>query len=144
MRPRPLVRVLLDEQLPRQRARHVVGYDVRTIQQQSWAGLKNSVLLRVAAAADFAVFITGDRNLEYEQNLTNWHSGVVVLAAASNAFEELLPLIPERLAAIESVRPDKSFAFPADPPRYNWRERVANRGTYRALRLAPRNRQTHQ
>ena len=58
------MRVLLDEQLPRQLASHVVGYDVRTVQQQSWAGLKNGVLLTVAEAADFAVFVTGDRNLD--------------------------------------------------------------------------------
>jgi hypothetical protein len=109
------VRVLLDEQLPRQLAGHVVGYDVRTVQQQSWAGLKNGVLLTVAEAADFAVFVTGDRNLEYQQNLTNRQIGVVVLAAASNALEDLLPLIPEMLAAIERVRPGQVLRVPGRP-----------------------------
>ena len=33
-----LVRVLLDEQLPRQLAQHLVGHEVRTVQQQAWAG----------------------------------------------------------------------------------------------------------
>jgi len=39
------VRVLLDEQLPRQLARELVGHEVRTVQQQGWAGLKNGDLL---------------------------------------------------------------------------------------------------
>jgi len=65
------VRILLDEQLPRQLAPYVVGHDVRTVQQESWAGLKNGALL----------------------------------CAASNALEDLLPLIPAALAVIETIQP---------------------------------------
>jgi len=54
------VRVLLDEQLPRQLAPFLVAHDVRTVQQESWAGLKNGTLLSNAEAAGFAVFVTGD------------------------------------------------------------------------------------
>jgi len=42
------VRILLDEQLPRQLAPYLVGHDVRTVQQESWAGFKNGVLLTQA------------------------------------------------------------------------------------------------
>ena len=38
------MRVLLDEQLPRRLARELVGHDVRTVQQQRWAGLKNATI----------------------------------------------------------------------------------------------------
>jgi hypothetical protein len=72
------VRVLLDEQLPRQLAPLLTGYDVRTVQQQSWAGLKNGQLLDAAEAADFAVLVTGDRNLQFQQNLAKRQLGVVV------------------------------------------------------------------
>ena len=99
------MRVLLDEQLPRQLARHLVGHDVRTVQQQSWAGLKNGALLNEAEAAGFSVLVTGDQNLEHQQNLTTRTLGVVVLGAASNALEDLLPLVEAALAAIDSVQP---------------------------------------
>ena len=39
------VRVLLDEQLPRQLAALLTGHEVRTVRQQSWAGLTNGALL---------------------------------------------------------------------------------------------------
>lgn len=110
------MRVLLDEQLPRQLARHLSGHDVRTVQQQSWAGLKNGVLLAAAEQAGFSVFITGDRNLEYQQNLTQRTLGVVVLAAASNALEDLLPLVPETLTAIQNVRSGQVLRVPERPP----------------------------
>ena len=99
------MRVPIDEQLPRQLARHLVGHEVRTAQQQAWAGLKNGVLLTTAEAAGFQVFVTGDRNLEHQQNLASRQLGVVVLVAMSNALEDLLPLVPEALTAISRVRP---------------------------------------
>jgi len=99
------VRILLDEQLPRQLAPYVVGHDVRTVQQESWAGLKNGALLSAAEAAEFAVFLTGDQNLQFQQNISKRRLGVVVLCAASNALEDLLPLIPAALAVIEAIQP---------------------------------------
>ena len=99
------MRVLLDEQLPRQLASYLVGHDVRTVQQESWSGLKNGVLLDEAAAAGFAVLLTGDQNLQFQQNLLKRQLGVVVLCARSNALEDLLPLIDGVLSAIESVQP---------------------------------------
>ena len=99
------MRVLLDEQLPRQLAAYLIGHDARTVQQESWAGLRNGALLTQAEAAGFTVFLTGDQNLEFQQNLSKRGLGVVVLRATSNALEDLLPLLPAALEAIRSVRP---------------------------------------
>jgi hypothetical protein len=100
-----LVRIPLDEQLPRQLAPYLVGHDVRTVQQESWAGLKNGVLLTQAEDAGFSVFLTGDQNLEFQQNISTRRLGVVVLRAVSNALEDLLLLVPAALTAIEAVQP---------------------------------------
>ena len=94
------MRVLLDEQLPRQLAPYLVGHEARTVQQQGWAGLKNGELLRRAKIAHFDVFLTADQNLEYQQNLANFGLFIVVLVAASNALEDLLPVLPAALAAM--------------------------------------------
>ena len=99
------MRILLDEQLPRQLAGYLIGHDVRTIQQASWKGLKNGALLAAAEAAGFPVFVTGDQNIEFQLNLSRRRLGVVVLCAVSNALEDLLPLVPAALAAIRRVKP---------------------------------------
>lgn len=98
------MRVLLDEQLPRQLAPLLIGHEVRTVQQQSWAGLKNGTSLDVAETAGFTVLVTGDRNLHFQQNLAKRQLGVVVLCGASNALEDLVPLVPAAIAAIEVVQ----------------------------------------
>jgi predicted nuclease of predicted toxin-antitoxin system len=99
------VRVLLDEQLPRQLTQELLGHEVRTVQQQGWAGLGNGELLRLAAAGRFEVFLTADQNLESQQNLLGSPLRVIVLAAPSNALEDLLPLVPSILRAIPDARP---------------------------------------
>ncbi len=58
-----------------------------------------------AEAAGFSVLLTGDQNLEFQQNISKRRPGVVVLCADSNALEDLLPLMPTALTAIEAVQP---------------------------------------
>ncbi len=111
------VRVLLDEQLPRQLAQYLIGHDVRTVQEESWAGLENGALLTKAEAAGFSVFVTGDQNLEFQQNLSRRRLGIIVLRAASNALEDLLPLIPAALTAIETVQSGQVVRVEAYPIR---------------------------
>lgn len=98
------MRILLDEQLPRQLAPFLVGHEIRTVQEESWAGFKNGALLNAAEDAGFAILLTSDQNLQFQQNLAARRLGIVVLCAASNAIEDLLPLVPKALKAIELVQ----------------------------------------
>jgi len=99
------MRVLLDEQLPRHLASEIVGHDVSTVQQRGWAGLKNGELLHAAAGAGFEVLLTADRNLQFQQNLSQSRLGIILLVAPSNALEDLRPLVPNLLVAIPKSRP---------------------------------------
>jgi predicted nuclease of predicted toxin-antitoxin system len=101
------VRVLIDEQLPRQLARALKGHATRTVQQQNWAGLGNGELLRRAATSGFEVFLTADQNLQFQQNLANSPLSVIVLIAPSNKLEDLLPLIPLILQALPDMGPSE-------------------------------------
>ena len=98
--------ILLNEQLSRQLARQILNHQVRTVQQQGWAGLGNGALLRRAAADDgFDIFVTADQNLQFQQNLSGSPLGIVVLVARSNTFEDLIPLVPALLDAVTDSRP---------------------------------------
>ena len=99
------MRVLLDEQLPRQLAAYLVGHDTTTVQQQGWAGTKNGELLRRAVEANVEVFVTADRNLEHQQNLSSVSLRIVLLRAPRNALEDLLPPVSETLDALQSIKP---------------------------------------
>jgi hypothetical protein len=62
-------------------------------------------LLRRAHASHFDVFVTADRNLQFQQNLVGSVLIVIVLVARSNKFDDLLPLMPAVASAISEARP---------------------------------------
>ena len=71
-----------------------------------WTAIKNGELLALAAQ-DFDVFVTTDRNLSFQQNLTSLAIAVIVLEAKSNRLAELKTLVPKLLRSIQSARPGK-------------------------------------
>ena len=58
-----------------------------------WAGIKNGNLLRLAEE-EFDIFLTVDRNLEFQQNVTMLDLSIIALIATSNDIDVLRPLIP--------------------------------------------------
>jgi hypothetical protein len=61
--------------------------------------------LLALAEQQFDVFITGDRNLSFQQSVPQFRIAVVVLAAASTRLTETLPLISKLLAILPHLRP---------------------------------------
>jgi hypothetical protein len=100
------VRVLLDENLPHDLIAALSGHEVSTVQGMGWAGVENGELLSRASGHTDA-FITMDRNLEQHQNLAVLPFGVVLVVARSNRVQDLLPLIPDVLAALVRIRPGR-------------------------------------
>jgi predicted nuclease of predicted toxin-antitoxin system len=98
------MRILLDEDLPRRLAGLLAGHDVSTVQRRGWSGIKNGQLLGLAAA-EFDVFLTMDRNLEFQQNLATLPIAVFVIEAVSNRMEDLESILPAILNELEHVSP---------------------------------------
>ena len=72
------MKLLLDECIDRKFAQEFVGYEIKTVPQMGWAGIKNGQLLALAEV-EFDVFITVDRNLSFQQNLSQFNIAVIVL-----------------------------------------------------------------
>lgn len=98
------MRLLLDECVPKRLGRLLAPHDVQTVQQAGWSGIKNGALL-ARAAESFDVFVTVDQGIWYQQNLVGLKIAVVALAARSNNIDDLKPLIPRLLDALEGARP---------------------------------------
>ena len=96
--------VLLDENLPRKLAGHLIGHECRTVVECGWSGKKNGELLALADPL-FDILLTLDKNLPYQQNLDTKRIAVLIVRARSNRIQDLLPAIPECIAAIEGIRP---------------------------------------
>lgn len=100
------MRILLDENFPVDFAKLLVGNEVTTIYVHNlgWSGIKNGELLRRADSV-CEVFVTLDRNLEFQQNIKMLPFGVVIVCVHSNRIADLAPYIASILEAANHVRP---------------------------------------
>lgn len=94
--------IVVDECLPKRLSRVLVGHDAVTVQELGFGGLSDRDLL-ARLDGRFEVFITIDQGLTFEQDLRDRTISVVTLAAASNTFEALEPLLPDLLAVLETL-----------------------------------------
>ena len=99
------MRILLDECVPRPLRRELPGHEVRTVVEMGWTGKRNGELLRLLAAEHFAVFLTADQNLQYQQNARTLQVAVVVLVAPTNKLDDLVPLMPTVRTMLGSLQP---------------------------------------
>jgi len=100
------VRVLFDHNLPHKLRARIVGagtHEVVTASYMGWSELKNGELLQTAEEDGIDVFVTGDKSLVNEQNLSGRHMAVVALSA--NNWPIVRNHIPQILTAIEAAAP---------------------------------------
>jgi predicted nuclease of predicted toxin-antitoxin system len=97
------MKVLLDECVTHYLKRDFVGYDVFTVEEAGFKGLKNGLLLQ-AASGNYDVLITVDRNLQYQQNLKNIGIAVIILKAQRSTYPMLKPLMPQVLLILEKIK----------------------------------------
>lgn len=91
----PSLRVLLDENVDRLLKSHFHSdFEVVTVPEEGWAGLGDEEVLR-RAKEQFDVLVTMDQNLPHQQNLPAFEVAVVVLKAPSNAFPDVVELMPK-------------------------------------------------
>ena len=76
------MRVLFDNGTPRGVAAALVGHDVEEARAHGWDILTNGELLAAAETAGFDVFVTTDRNLRHQQNLSGRRLAIIVLGKA--------------------------------------------------------------
>lgn len=97
------MKILLDECVDRRLASEISGHDVHTVPQMGWAGIKNGELLTLAEK-QFEAFVTVDRNLSFQQNLTLHNIAVIILRCRSNRLRDLRALVPELTASLLSAK----------------------------------------
>ena len=101
------MRILLDECLPRRLKKHFRSYGlVLTVTDAGLSSYTNGRLLR-RIAGDFDVFITIDKSIQYQQNLSTHDVAVVLLRVPSNDIADIEPKIPKLFARWSELQPGR-------------------------------------
>ena len=97
------MKILLDESLPRKlKYDFGISHEVFTVKDLEWLGQKNGSLLKLMIENNFEIFVTVDRNLQYQQNLEKIPLSIFVLCAVNNRRETLSVLIPKLFKRLEA------------------------------------------
>jgi hypothetical protein len=76
------MRILFDHSTPAPLRRALAIHDVVEAFERGWEALENGALLDAAEAEGFDIFVTADKNIQYQQNLTGRRIAVVILGNA--------------------------------------------------------------
>ena len=100
--------ILLDENLLSRRLKQPIvdaGYTVHNVDNMGWRGTKDRDLLVLADAYPFDVFITADKNLPHQQNISTYKLSIVVLNTKTTKPDYLIPLIEQACLIIPTLIP---------------------------------------
>ena len=77
------MKILFDQGTPVPLRRHLHPHFVDTSAERDWSTLQNGQLLKQAESDGYDIFITTDKNLKYQQNLTGRMMRILVLSTTS-------------------------------------------------------------
>lgn len=89
------MKILLDENLPKKLKQDFQEHEIYTIREKGWNGKKNGSLLQLLIDEDFDVFMTFDKNIQFQQNFEKYRITVLLLNAVDNTYETLKELVPQ-------------------------------------------------
>jgi hypothetical protein len=99
------MRVLLDENVDRRlKPLFAPEFEVLTVAERGWDGLKNGALL-AAAQAEFDALVTMDRSIPHQHSVANLAIGIVIIRHFSNRRKDVAPLMPRVNEALHTVQP---------------------------------------
>ena len=97
------MRILFDNGTPRGIAAALLGHAVEEARSHGRDTLRNGELLDAAEAAGFDLFLTTDRNIRYQQNLTGRKIAIVVLG--KGRWRLIRTRLAEIVSAVEAATP---------------------------------------
>jgi hypothetical protein len=99
------LRILLDECIPRGLKKHFRDRgEVWTVTDAGLSGYKNGQLLR-RITGDFNVFITIDKSIQHQQNLSAYDVAFALLRVRSNDIVDIEPVLPRLFARWHELKP---------------------------------------
>ncbi len=96
-------RVLFDQNVPRPLRKFLTACEVKVAGEMGWSRIENGILLTAAEQAGFDVLLSGDKSMQYEQNMAGRRIGVV--AMSDNHWNLVRLYVQNIAAAINQVQP---------------------------------------
>jgi len=87
------MKILLDECVTKKLKYYLSQHEVLTVTEMKWSGLKNGKLLTECVNNNFDLLLTIDKNILFQQNISNYNLILVVFDSESSKIEELIQFV---------------------------------------------------
>ncbi len=103
------MKILLDECVTKHLKPHLSEYEVFTVREMRWSGIRNGKLMALCAEHHFDILLTIDKNLQHQQNLDKHQVTIVVLNSFTSKVEELIEFLPEFKRQVKLMEKHKAY-----------------------------------
>jgi len=103
------MKVLLDECVTKKLKSYLKDFEVYTVLEMGWTGVKNGKLMSLCVANHFDILLTIDKNMMYQQNLEKYPITIVILNTLTSKLEELILFIPSFSKRISYLNKNKAY-----------------------------------
>ncbi|MEO8598183.1 MAG: hypothetical protein ABI759_32990 [Candidatus Solibacter sp.] len=97
------MKILLDECLPADFRHSFPNHEIHSAEWAGFKGKKNGELLLAAEVCGYQVLITVDQGIPRQQTIAGRSLAIILIRSRTNRMEDLLPLAPVIMNALESI-----------------------------------------
>jgi predicted nuclease of predicted toxin-antitoxin system len=108
------LKVLIDQNVSARLGRLLTGHEATHASSMGWAELTNGILLTAAEAAGFEIFLTADKNIQFQQRLSGRRIALVVLG--TNQLDILFANVERIIQAVDAAAAGSYVTVPFDRP----------------------------
>ncbi|WP_299287408.1 DUF5615 family PIN-like protein [uncultured Mucilaginibacter sp.] len=105
------MKILLDECVTKHLKPHLNGFEVFTVREMQWSGIKNGKLMSLCVSSNFDILLTIDKNLQYQQNLDKYPLTIVVFNSYTSKAEELISFLPAFREKLSKFKKHKAYVI---------------------------------
>jgi len=103
------MKILLDECVAKRLKSHLSSFEVHTVNEMGWCGVKNGELMSLCVANQFDIILTIDKNMMRQHNIEKYPITIVVFNASTSKMEELVLFIPSFVRQIHHFAKNQAY-----------------------------------
>ena len=103
------MKILLDECVTKRLKPHLKEYEVFTVTEMRWNGIKNGELMSLCVNKNFDLLLTIDKNFMFQQNISKFKLTIVILNSLTSKIEELILFMPSFKAQVYNFEKKKAY-----------------------------------
>ena len=105
------MKILLDECVTKHIKPYLSDYEIYTVREMEWSGIKNGKLMQLCVEHSFDILLTIDKNLQYQQNLDRYPIVIVVLNSFTSKVDDLVVLLPSFRVQLQDFQKHRAYVI---------------------------------